>query len=255
MCSVGGANTGKIVQIVEEAYQPGMRVSLVARPHGIGVNQIFIWRRLMAQRALINAVAGEEVAPASEYRGLEAQMRELHRPLMGHRPAPRPRRRPPMRMPSWPPTSARSSPICQPTAIAGFMLCCAGWPNRTDRTRSVQSETRLLRHENARLLLTRDGERHEERRHVGRVTVDLRNNRWRSGLEITCDNGVKVVNRVPEPMEWLTDNPVLSEAEGGSCYNAHNTRAFVRGIELIPRTTLIGRPQSNGMAEAFVRIL
>ena len=40
------------------------------------------------------------------------------------------------------------------------------------------------------LLLQRDGGRREERRHDGRVAVDLRNTRWCSdGLEITCDNG------------------------------------------------------------------
>lgn len=140
------------------------------------------------------------------------------------------------------------------------------------------------------LLLQRDGERREERRHDGRVAVDLRNTRWCSdGLEITCDNGEKVrvafaldccdreamghvattggitaedvqdlmvatvehrygqVSRVPEPIEWLTDN--------GSCYTARNTRAFARGIGLIPRTTPVSSPQSNGMAEAFVRTL
>ena len=55
-----------------------MSVSLVARRHGIGGNQIFTWRRLMAQGALTAAAAGEEVVPASEYRALEAQVRELH---------------------------------------------------------------------------------------------------------------------------------------------------------------------------------
>ena len=58
-----------------------MSVSLVARRHGIGGNQIFTWRRLMAQGALTAATAGEEVVPASEYRALEAQVRELHRLL------------------------------------------------------------------------------------------------------------------------------------------------------------------------------
>jgi len=69
------------VRIVEETYLPGMSVSLVARRHGIGGNQIFTWRRLMAQGALTAATAGEEVVPASEYRALEAQVRELHRLL------------------------------------------------------------------------------------------------------------------------------------------------------------------------------
>ncbi len=69
------------VRIVEETYLPGMTVSLVARRHGIGGNQIFTWRRLMAQGALTAATAGEEVVPASEYRALEQQVRELHRLL------------------------------------------------------------------------------------------------------------------------------------------------------------------------------
>jgi putative transposase len=33
----------------------------------------------------------------------------------------------------------------------------------------------------------------------------------------TVEHRYGQVNRVPEPIEWLTDNPVLSEAEGGSC--------------------------------------
>ena len=68
------------VRIVEETYLSGMSVSLVARRHGIGGNQIFTWRRLMVQGALTAAAAGEEVVPASDYRALEAQVRELHRP-------------------------------------------------------------------------------------------------------------------------------------------------------------------------------
>jgi len=69
------------VRIVEETYLPGMSVSLVARQHGISGSQVFTWRRLMNQGALTAAAAGEEVVPASEYRALEAQVRELHRLL------------------------------------------------------------------------------------------------------------------------------------------------------------------------------
>ena len=54
---------------------------LVARQHGIAGNQLFTWRRLMAQGALTAATAGEEVVPASDYRALEAQVRELQRLL------------------------------------------------------------------------------------------------------------------------------------------------------------------------------
>jgi transposase len=69
------------VRIVEETYLPGMSVSLVARRHGVAPNQVFAWRRLMAQGALTAAGAGEEVVPASDYRALEAQVRELQRML------------------------------------------------------------------------------------------------------------------------------------------------------------------------------
>jgi putative transposase len=140
------------------------------------------------------------------------------------------------------------------------------------------------------LLLQRHSGRGEERRHDGKVAVETRNSRWCSdGLEITCDNGEKVrvafaldccdreamgfvattsgisaedvrdlmvatvehrfgpVNKLPHNIEWLTDN--------GSCYTAHDTRRFARDIGLIPRTTPVESPQSNGMAEAFVRTL
>ncbi len=140
------------------------------------------------------------------------------------------------------------------------------------------------------LLLQRHGGRGEERRHDGRVAVDERNTRWCSdALEIGCDNGEKVrvafaldccdreamghvattggitaedvqdlmtitvehrygpVNRLPEPIEWLSDN--------GSPYTAGETRRFAREIGLTPRTTPVSSPQSNGMAEAFVRTL
>ena len=55
------------------------------------------------------------------------------------------------------------------------------------------------------------------------------------------------VNRVPRPIVWLTDN--------GSCYTARDTRALARDIGLIPRTTPVSSPQSNGMTDPFVRTL
>jgi transposase len=58
-----------------------MTVSLVARRHGVAPNQLFTWRRLVAQGGLIAAGSGEEVVPASDYRALQNQVRELHRLL------------------------------------------------------------------------------------------------------------------------------------------------------------------------------
>jgi len=63
--------TEEKVRIVEETYLPGNTVSLVARRNGIGANQLFTWRRLMAQGALTAASAGEEVVPASELRAAQ----------------------------------------------------------------------------------------------------------------------------------------------------------------------------------------
>lgn len=140
------------------------------------------------------------------------------------------------------------------------------------------------------LLLQRHSGKTDERRHDGRVSVDTRNTRWCSdGFEIGCDNGEKVrvpfsldccdreamgfvattagisaedvrdlmtatvehrfgrVNRLPKTIEWLSDN--------GSCYTARETRRFAREINLKPRTTPVESPQSNGMAEAFVRTM
>jgi transposase InsO family protein len=55
------------------------------------------------------------------------------------------------------------------------------------------------------------------------------------------------VNRLLLTIEWLSDN--------GSCYVAGDTRSFARDIGLEPRTTPLESPQSNGMAEAFVRTI
>jgi transposase len=68
-------------RIVQETYAPGMSVSLVARQHGIAPNQLFSWRRLYAEGALSAVGAGEEVIPASDYRALQHQVRELQRLL------------------------------------------------------------------------------------------------------------------------------------------------------------------------------
>ena len=140
------------------------------------------------------------------------------------------------------------------------------------------------------LLLQRHAGGAEERRHEGKVAVAVRNTRWCSdGLEIAASNGERVrvafaldccdreamsfvvttagitgedlrdlmvlavehrfgrVNQLPTLIEWLTDN--------GSCYLARETRRFARDIGLVPKTTPLESPQSNGMAEAFVRTL
>jgi putative transposase len=129
-----------------------------------------------------------------------------------------------------------------------------------------------------------------QRRHDGKIAVERSNLRWCSdGFELACENGEKVrvafaldccdreamayvatthgikgedvrdlmvasiesrfgkVNRSPRTIEWLSDN--------GSGYIAKETRAFARDIGLEPLTTPVTSPQSNGMAEAFVRTI
>ena len=55
------------------------------------------------------------------------------------------------------------------------------------------------------------------------------------------------VDRLPQTIEWLTDN--------GSRYIATETRRFTREIGLEPRTRPVESAQSNAMAEAFVRTI
>ena len=140
------------------------------------------------------------------------------------------------------------------------------------------------------LLLARHTGGGEERQHDGRVAVDRPDTRWCSdGFEIGCDNGEKVriaftldccdreaiswvattggisssdirdlmvesverrfglVSKLPKAIEWLSDN--------GSPYTAGETRALARDIGLVPCTTPIQSPQSNGVAEAFVKTI
>jgi putative transposase len=49
----------------------------------------------------------------------------------------------------------------------------------------------------------------------------------------------------PQPIQWLSDN--------GSCYRAYETIEFAVRLGLVPCFTPVRSPQSNGMAEAFVK--
>src|SRR3712207_1828734 len=65
------------LRLGEATFAPGMTVSLVARQNGVAPNQRFTWRRLAAQGALTATGAEEEVVPASDYRALQNQGRDL----------------------------------------------------------------------------------------------------------------------------------------------------------------------------------
>lgn len=54
-----------------------------------------------------------------------------------------------------------------------------------------------------------------------------------------------MIDRLPEPIEWLSDN--------GPAYIARETVAFAESVGFIVCTTPFYSPESNGMAEAFVK--
>ncbi len=67
--------------IIEEAEQPGSSISIVARKYGINPSQVFKWRRLMQEGALVAAGAEDQVVPLSEVKELRSEIRELQRLL------------------------------------------------------------------------------------------------------------------------------------------------------------------------------
>ena len=73
--------TSEKLSMVQETYEAGSTVSLVARRHGVALNQLFGWRKLAVQGASTATSADEEVVPSSQYRALEQQVRELQRLL------------------------------------------------------------------------------------------------------------------------------------------------------------------------------
>jgi putative transposase len=144
---------------------------------------------------------------------------------------------------------------------------------------------RLMSHNG--LLLQRYTGKPPGRAHEGKIITIRPNLRWTSdGFEIACWNGQVVrvafsldtcdrevmawcastggisgemirdlmlqsVERrfgscsLPHPVQWLSDN--------GSCYRARETIDFADRLGLVPCFTPVRSPQSNGMAEAFVK--
>ena len=147
---------------------------------------------------------------------------------------------------------------------------------------------RIMR-QNALLLERKTAVPPSKRAHTGKVTVKESNQRWCSdGFEFRCDSGEKLRvtftldccdrealywavttggfdsetvqdvmlgaverrfgNELPaSPVEWLTDN--------GSCYRANETRQFARMLGLEPKNTAVRSPESNGIAESFVKTI
>lgn len=70
--------------IVMETYEPGKTVSYVARLHGIAPSQLFYWRRIMEEGAIVGVGEEEKVFPESEKKELEARIKRLER-LLGQK--------------------------------------------------------------------------------------------------------------------------------------------------------------------------
>ncbi|WP_375543487.1 IS3 family transposase, partial [Klebsiella pneumoniae] len=147
---------------------------------------------------------------------------------------------------------------------------------------------RIMR-QNALLLERKPEIPPSKRAHTGKVAVGESNQRWCSdGFGFSCDNGEKLRvtfaldccdrealywaasnggydsetvqdvmlgaverrfgNSLPtSPVEWLTDN--------GSAYRSYQTRQFARMVGLEPKHTVVRSPESNGMAESFVKTM
>lgn len=157
------------------------------------------------------------------------------------------------------------------------------------RNRNAVNHKRVYRimKQNGLLLARHSGQR-PIRTHDGTVITMRSNMRWCSDeFEIACSNGQKVpvafsldccdrelishvattgavnaemirdlmiqsieyrfglIERLPHQIEWLSDN--------GSCYTARQTCVFAKQLGLICCTTPVSSPQSNGVAEAFVK--
>src|SRR5450631_2430779 len=67
--------------LVQEAMQPGMTISYVARRHGISASLIFGWRRRMNEGGKEAIRADDEVVAKAEVVALQKQIRELQRVL------------------------------------------------------------------------------------------------------------------------------------------------------------------------------
>jgi transposase len=67
--------------VVQEAAQPGMTISYVARRHGISPSLIFGWRRRMSEGGKEAIRADDEVVAKAEILALQRRVRELERVL------------------------------------------------------------------------------------------------------------------------------------------------------------------------------
>ncbi|MCV5190798.1 IS3 family transposase [Escherichia coli] len=334
--------TQEKIAIVQQSFEPGMTVSLVARQHGVAASQLFLWRKQYQEGSLTAVAAGEQVVPASELAAAMKQIKELQR-LLGKKTMENELLKEAVEYGRGKKVDSARALIARGWGVSLVSRCLRVSRaqlhvilRRTDdwkdgrRSRHSDDTDVLLRihhvigelptygyrrvwallrrqaeldgmpainakrvyrimRQNALLLERKTAVPPSKRAHTGRVAVKESNQRWCSdGFEFRCDNGEKLRvtfaldccdrealhwavttggfdsetvqdvmlgaverrfgNELPaSPVEWLTDN--------GSCYRANETRQFARMLGLEPKNTAVRSPESNGIAESFVKTI
>ncbi|EFF9346988.1 TPA: IS3 family transposase [Shigella flexneri] len=334
--------TQEKIAIVQQSFEPGMTVSLVARQHGVAASQLFLWRKQYQEGSLTAVAAGEQVVPASELAAAMKQIKELQR-LLGKKTMENELLKEAVEYGRAKKLDSARALIARGWGVSLVSRCLRVSRaqlhvilRRTDdwkdgrRSRHSDDTDVLLRihhvigelptygyrrvwallrrqaeldgmpainakriyrimRQNALLLERKPAVPPSKRAHTGRVAVKESNQRWCSdGFEFRCDNGEKLRvtfaldccdrealhwavttggfnsetvqdvmlgaverrfgNELPaSPVEWLTDN--------GSCYRANETRQFARMLGLEPKSTAVRSPESNGIAESFVKTI
>ncbi|MCS0999808.1 IS3 family transposase, partial [Klebsiella pneumoniae] len=334
--------TQEKIAIVQQSFEPGMTVSLVARQHGVAASQLFLWRKQYQEGSLTAVAAGEQVVPASELAAAMKQIKELQR-LLGKKTMENELLKEAVEYGRGKKVDSARALIARRWGVSLVSRCLRVSRaqlhvilRRTDdwkdgrRSRHSDDTDVLLRihhvigelptygyrrvwallrrqaeldgmpainakriyrimRQNALLLERKPAVPPSKRAHTGRVAVKESNQRWCSdGFEFRCDNGEKLRvtfaldccdrealhwavttggfnsetvqdvmlgaverrfgNELPaSPVEWLTDN--------GSCYRANETRQFARMLGLEPKNTAVRSPESNGIAESFVKTI
>ncbi|MCI3336090.1 IS3 family transposase [Escherichia coli] len=334
--------TQEKIAIVQQSFEPGMTVSLVARQHGVAASQLFLWRKQYQEGSLTAVAAGEQVVPASELAAAMKQIKELQR-LLGKKTMENELLKEAVEYGRGKKVDSARALIARGWGVSLVSRCLRVSRaqlhvilRRTDdwkdgrRSRHSDNTDVLLRihhvigelptygyrrvwallrrqaeldgmpainakrvyrimRQNALLLERKPAVPPSKRAHTGRVAVKESNQRWCSdGFEFRCDNGEKLRvtfaldccdrealywavttggfdsetvqdvmpgaverrfgNELPaSPVEWLTDN--------GSCYRANETRQFARMLGLEPKSTAVRSPESNGIAESFVKTI
>ncbi|EPN7585952.1 IS3 family transposase [Salmonella enterica subsp. enterica serovar Hadar] len=334
--------TQEKIAIVQQSFEPGMTVSLVARQHGVAASQLFLWRKQYQEGSLTAVAAGEQVVPASELAAAMKQIKELQR-LLGKKTMENELLKEAVEYGRGKKVDSARALIARGWGVSLVSRCLRVSRaqlhvilRRTDdwmdgrRSRHTDDTDVLLRihhvigelptygyrrvwallrrqaeldgmpainakrvyrimRQNALLLERKTSVPPSKRAHTGKVAVKESNQRWCSdGFEFRCDNGEKLRvtfaldccdrealhwavttggfdsetvqdvmlgaverrfgNELPaSPVEWLTDN--------GSCYRANETRQFARMLGLEPKSTAVRSPESNGIAESFVKTI